>query len=185
MTDSLFITAFIFIFLAALPGRTTFLMLLLAARGRPWVVFLGAALAFAAQSVISVLLGELLSFLSQTAIEIAAGLLFLYFAWKFWHESRRPIEQKNANVSLASVFFLIFMAEWGDVSQVAIATYSAQHDKLITLAAALSALILIVLLATITGAKLGRNIAADRIQKFAAIVFGCIGIYLLSRSMIG
>lgn len=183
MTDSLFLTAFAFIFLAALPGRTTFLMLLLSARGNPQTVFVGAALAFAVQSLISVGLGEVLSFLPHTLIEAGAGFLFLFFAWNFWRESREVIEEgKMTKVTVTSVFILIFMAEWGDVSQVAIATYASQHDgKLLIFAAAFLALLAIVVIATLTGSKVGRAVQPRLVQKSASVAFGMTGIYLLSR----
>jgi len=187
MNWPLLISAFTFIFLAALPGRTTFFMLLMAARVKPWVVFRGAALAFAVQSVISVALGNLFSFLPARAIQLGVGLLFFYFAYHFWRDGRR-VEAPDSRLptnSVRSVFLLIFAAEWGDVSQVAIASFSARHpEKLITVfLSSVAALWLIAGLAIGVGTHVGRASNPALIQRLAAVGFAMTGIYLVMRAL--
>jgi len=70
---------------------------LLASQGRLRDIFVGAAAAFFVQSFISVLLGEVLALFPQFILELAAGILFIYFAYSFWIQSKKVIELKNSN----------------------------------------------------------------------------------------
>jgi putative Ca2+/H+ antiporter (TMEM165/GDT1 family) len=188
MNLSLFAQAFPFIFIAALPGRTTFVMLVMAARGRPWGIFWGAALAFAAQSLISVMLGTVLSLLPQGWVQLGAGLLFLGFAFLFWKESRRtlrlevdPAGGKTFWTVARSAFLLVFAAEWGDVSQVAIASFTSSHSSqaVVVFVSAVLALWVIAGMAVTAGFHLKKALRPAQIQKAASLVFTAIGIYLI------
>ena len=189
MTFSLFISSFVFIFLASLPGRTTFLMLMLAAKGNPWVVAGGSALAFAAQSLISVALGTLLAFFSPILVQFLAGTLFLYFALLFWRDSKRKTQTdpslREKTHSIGSIFLLVFAAEWGDVSQVAIASLSAQSNERTTIfLSAIFALWLIVGIAVIAGIQMGRFTHPKKIQILAAGAFFATGIFMVGKSLL-
>jgi putative Ca2+/H+ antiporter (TMEM165/GDT1 family) len=183
----LFVSAFTFIFLAAFPGRTTFLMLMMAARGRPLTIFLGALLAFFIQSLISVGMGHFLAFLPPWGIQMAAGILFIYFAFRFWHESSRRIDDaahpQNQN-SFWSAFLVIFIGEWGDVSQVAIASFSARNQQanFTVFLSAVFALWGIAGIAVLVGSRLGRVFKQAHIQKVAAVGFAITGLYLILRA---
>ena len=189
-SSTLFETAFTFIFLAALPGRTTFLMLLMAARGRALPVFLGALLAFGIQGAISVGLGSVFSFLPPRVLQLGVGVLLLYFAKSFWWESRRATDlgevKLNSTNPIWSAFLLIFAAEWGDVSQVAIASFSSRYqDRWMVFLGAVFALWLIAGIAVIAGKYLGRAISPTNIQRVAAIGFFVAGVYLMTRGLAG
>jgi putative Ca2+/H+ antiporter (TMEM165/GDT1 family) len=183
MNLSLFASAFAFIFMASLPGRTTFLMLLMAARARPWALFWGAIAAFAVQSVISVTLGSVISFLPPAVIHSVVALLFFYFSFHFWKESKDAQSDEPAALAentFKAAFLIIFAGEWGDVSQVAIATFAARStEKITVLVSALAALWTIVILAVSIGSRLGKVFHPGKIQKVAAVGFALTGIYLL------
>jgi putative Ca2+/H+ antiporter (TMEM165/GDT1 family) len=189
MNWSLLLSAFIFIFLAALPGRTTFLLLLMAARGRPWALFWGAICAFAVQGLISVALGNLFSFLSPALIEFGAGVLFVYFAVHFWRDSQKNENIENdipiKNNSVFSTFLIIFAAEWGDVSQVAIASFSARNtERVIVFIGATLAMWLIVVITVMLGTYISEMVKPTLIQKFAALGFVLTGIYLVIQATV-
>jgi putative Ca2+/H+ antiporter (TMEM165/GDT1 family) len=177
-------SAFAFIFLAALPGRTTFVLLLMGASGRLKPIFIGAALAFFAQSLISVSMGHFLAFLPAWVIQIGAGILFLYFSFHFWKESKKVISVSNsAQISIRSAFLIVFSAEWGDVSQLAIASFSARNQQSVALVfgVAVFALWLITGLALAVGKHARKVFSQNHIQKFAAVGFALTGIYLILR----
>ena len=193
MTWTVFASTFPLVFLASLPGRTTFVMLMLGARQRPLGIFLGAALAFLCQTIISVLLGRVLAHLPQPWFQRGVGLLFLYFSFRFWREGSRPegkeqiIGQRNRPhlyEVIRSAFILIFAAEWGDVSQVAIASLSARNSERLTVfCSSLLALWLIAALAVFIGSHIHRVIRPVLVQKLASIVFAGTGLYLLIKSL--
>jgi putative Ca2+/H+ antiporter (TMEM165/GDT1 family) len=76
-----FITAFGLIFLAELGDKTQLAAIAMASQtGKPWHVFLGAALALAAVTFIGVFLGVGLAKVVPTAIiQRVAGVLFVAF----------------------------------------------------------------------------------------------------------
>ena len=132
MNWTIFYLALPFVFIAALPGRTTFVMALLATRGQPLAVFIGSALAFLCQGLISVGLGRVFAFFPQFWIQLGAGLLFVDFSYSFWRESRK----KDAEVSdvssdagtsflktFRSCFFVVFAAEWGTFHKLRLLLY--------------------------------------------------------------
>lgn len=194
MTWPLFFTAFSFIFLAALPGRTTFLMLLMAARTpHPWGIFWGAAVAFTCQSIISVALGSVLAFFPPHWIHFAAGVLFLFFAFLFWRDGRlrrselperTPKKNSSPFEIIRGSFLVIFMAEWGDVSQVAIASFSARYSQHLEIFfSAIVALWVIAAVAVFIGSRARKVVKSFLIQRIASVVFALTGIYLIGVSL--
>ena len=73
------ISSFTTVFLAELGDKTQLATLLLAAQsGSPWLVFLGAALALIATSLVGVLVGQWLSkVLPPERLELMAGVLMV------------------------------------------------------------------------------------------------------------
>ena len=184
MNWHLFLAAFAFIFVAALPGRTTFVMIMMAAKSSPLGVFAGAALAFAAQVAISIFLGKLFALLPQVWIHLGAGILFLYFAVHFWKNSER-IEETSAGEqklhffkAAKTAFLAVFVAEFGDVSQIAIASFYAERGEIfLVFGSALLALWLIAAMAVLLGSHAHRVLPSRHMQKIAAVIFLCIGVY--------
>src|SRR5215831_14839886 len=84
MSPRLFLTVYGIIFIAELPDKTALAALALATRHRALPVFLGAALALAAQSLIAVAAGSLLARLPVHYVRIGAGALFLVCALVMW-----------------------------------------------------------------------------------------------------
>jgi putative Ca2+/H+ antiporter (TMEM165/GDT1 family) len=79
---SVFGSTFITIFLAEIGDKTQFATLLLAAQShQPGIVFVGAAMALVATSLVGVLIGRwLCQNLSPQALEKATGLIMLFIA---------------------------------------------------------------------------------------------------------
>ena len=187
MSVASFVTSFIFIFLAAAPGRTTFILVLLASQGRFKDIYLGAGLAFFLQSMISVLLGGVLSLFPHFVMELVAGVLFIYFGYSFWKQSKEPIAIRSTdkNVGIKSVFWIVFMAEFGDVSQLAIAATAANSSsRLAVFVLAVIALWSITGLALWVGYNLKRLMDVSLIQKMASVAFVLMGLVLLVK-MVG
>ena len=69
-------TVFVLIFLGELPDKSMFATLVLATRGRPIVVWLGASAAFLVHVCIAVLAGGLLSLLPHAVVAGIAAALF-------------------------------------------------------------------------------------------------------------
>ena len=78
-------------FLGELPDKTMFASLIMATRGRPFAVWLGATAAFAVHVVIATTVGVLLlDILPHGAVELAVALTFLVLTANLTAPTTRP-----------------------------------------------------------------------------------------------
>ncbi|MBN3947035.1 MAG: TMEM165/GDT1 family protein [Nostoc sp. NMS7] len=191
MELNLFVSTFALIFVAELPDKTAFAALLLATCHHPLAVFTGAAAAFVIQSLVAVAFGSLFSLLPPMLIHIGAGILFLVFAIMMWRKKESSGEDvkcdQQANKarfskSVASTFMTIFIAEWGDLTQLATATLAAKYHSPITIfCSATLALWAVTAIAVIVGYKAKHIIEQNLLQRVAATAFAVVGIGLLVK----
>jgi putative Ca2+/H+ antiporter (TMEM165/GDT1 family) len=179
---------FAVIFVAELPDKTAVATLILATRRRPLAVFLGAAGAFLVQSLVAVSFGGLLGLLPRSWVRVGAGLLFLGFAWAMWNrgDEEAPDEALQGSAGFwreaAASFFVIFIAEWGDLTQLATAALAAKHGRPLTVfVAATAALWSVTALAVAAGRHLKDRLDPRRLQAAAAVVFALVGAYFLLK----
>jgi len=186
-------TVFTVIFLLELPDKTALAALLLATRHRPLPVFLGAAAAFVIQSAVAVLAGSLLSLLPREPIRVGAGLLFLVMAGLLVRRNLRK-EEGNAQGQHAveqeevrhrrpfvTAFSVVFVAEWGDLTQLATAALQARYEQaVIVFTAATLALWAVSAIAVLLGNRLGAWIPQRPLQFAAAGVMVLVAIALIS-----
>jgi putative Ca2+/H+ antiporter (TMEM165/GDT1 family) len=186
-------TVFTVIFLLELPDKTALAALLLATRHRPLPVFLGAAAAFVIQSAVAVLAGSLLSLLPREPIRIGAGLLFLLMAALLIRrnlrtngdevEERRAVEQEEVRHRrpFVTAFSVVFVAEWGDLTQLATAALQARYQEpVVVFTAATLALWAVSAIAVVLGNRLGAWIPERPLQFAAAGVMVLVAIALVS-----
>lgn len=186
----IFATVFGVIFIAELPDKTAVAALVLATRHRPLPVFLGTALALVVQSVVAVAAGGILSLLPARPVHIAAGLVFLVSAVFMWRRDEEEEESTDANDTgkpeefrraLWKSFLVVFIAEWGDLTQLGTAALAARYKAPMTVFfAASSALCLVAALAVFLGNRLSAVIHPRHTQRAAAVVFVLLGVGLLA-----
>ncbi len=175
-------TAFGLIFLAELPDKTTVAGLVLGTRF-PWRwVFLGTAAAFLVHVVIAVGIGSLLTLLPRRPVEGVVAALFLLGAVLIWREGHDGAADEVPAVAadpeaaglwkVASLGFgVIFLAEWGDLTQLLTANLAAKyHDPLSVGLGAVLALWSVGLLALLGGRTLLRLLPVAWITRVAAAV---------------
>ncbi|MDB4964918.1 MAG: hypothetical protein JWN44_607 [Myxococcales bacterium] len=186
----LFLTVFGVIFVAELPDKTALAALVLATRHRALPVFLGAALALTIQSVVAVAAGSLLAKLPSTAVHIGSGVVFLGCAVLMWLRKPEASDDDAANPqpkatfwrALWTVFAVVFIAEWGDLTQIGTAALQAKyHAWLTVMLASTAALWCVAGLAVFVGNRAGRLLDPKVTQKVAAVVFAVIGVLLVTR----
>jgi len=184
-------TVFTIVFLLELPDKTALATLLLATRHRPLPIFLGAAAAFVIQSAVAVAAGSLLSLLPREPIRIGAGILFLLMAALIVRQNLKREEAKEAGEvereeqrhrrPFATAFLLVFVAEWGDLTQLATAALQARYrDALTVFTAATLALWAVAAIAVVLGNRLGAWIPQRPLQFTAAGVMVIAAIALIS-----
>lgn len=135
-------TVFVLIFLGELPDKSMFATLVLATRGRPLVVWLGASSAFLIHVCIAVLAGGLLSLLPHPVVAGIAAALFAGGAFYVLREDEEEHAEEAIGVVdtvepgvvsrhrrlFGTTFAVIFIAEWGDITQILIANFTARYD---------------------------------------------------------
>jgi Ca2+/H+ antiporter, TMEM165/GDT1 family len=183
-----FLTVFGVIFVAELPDKTAVAALVLATRFRPWPVFLGTALALTVQSGVAIVAGKLLSLLPERPVHLGAGILFIVSAIVMWRrktdEDDDGVDKKTPPTFLrafAATFGVVFIAEWGDLTQLGTAALAARYNKPLTVfLGATIALWCVAAIATFIGNRAGRYLKPDVTKRVAAIAFVVLGVALIA-----
>ncbi len=189
MNLSLALSTFLFIFVAELPDKTALASLALATRYKPLGVFTGAAAALMVQSLIAVTIGGLFALLPADIVHRAAGALFLVFAFFMWRRNEEAEEAKEEaevkkkatfHSGVWTAFIVVFLAEWGDLTQLATATLAAKYnDPLTIFVGATLALWAVAVIAIVVGNRASLLLNPDVMQKVAAIIFAVLGVLLI------
>jgi Ca2+/H+ antiporter, TMEM165/GDT1 family len=130
------------IFIAELPDKSMFASLVMASRGRPFMVWLGTALAFAVHVVIAVSIGvSLFRILPQAVVDVVVAILFgvgavVAFIAAFDAEERQQeiVTEYRAHRVFVTAFLVIFVAEWGDLTQVLTANFAVRYGSGVSVA---------------------------------------------------
>jgi putative Ca2+/H+ antiporter (TMEM165/GDT1 family) len=184
-------TVFVVIFLIELPDKTALAALLLATRHRPIPVFVGAAAAFLVQSLVAVIAGSIFALLPREPVRIGAGILFLVMAGLLIRQNLKKAEAEEAvevereasryRRPFLTAFMVVFVAEWGDLSQLATAALQARYrEPLIVFTAATLALWTVSAIAVVLGNRLGAWIPERPLQFAAAGVMVLVAIALIT-----
>lgn len=177
------LAVFPIIFIGELPDKTMFASLVMATRGRPFVVWLGAAAAFAVHVVIAVTIGvALFHLLPKRALDAFVAVMFLAGAALAAREAMKE-RQKERDEELvereaashrriaATAFLVIFLAEWGDLTQILTANLAAHyHDALSVGIGAVLALWAVAGLAVLSGQSLLRFVNITTVRLVTAVV---------------
>ena len=184
---ALFLSVYGVVFMAELPDKTALAALVLATRHRPLPVLLGAGAALTIQSVVAVAAGHLVSLLPARPVHLFAGGLFLVSAivmWRRKEEDEEAIAEDSARGfwrSLWVVFTVVFIAEWGDLTQLATAALAAHYRAPYTVfGAATLALWSVAGLAVLVGHRAGKLLDPHVTKRVAAVLFALVGVALLS-----
>lgn len=176
--------------LAELPDKSMFASLVMATRFRPLWVWAGAAAALTVHTALAVSAGQVLVALlpRRVAGGVVAGLFAAGSGYLLW-SSFRPAGHAGRDglriggsapgfwrVSAAS-FGLVFMAEWGDITQVATANLAARYSPVPVFAGAALGLCAAAALAVSVGAKSLNMIPVPWIQRITAVILLGLGIY--------
>ncbi len=189
MNFGLALSIFGFIFVAELPDKTALASLVLATRYKPLVVFTGAALAFVIQSLVAILIGGIFTLLPENIVHRGAGILFIIFAFLMWRRNEEE-EEKELKAEERSIepfykgawatFLVVFIAEWGDLTQLATATLVAKfRDPVTVFVGATLALWAVAALAIVIGNRAKAFMNPKITQKIAAAIFVLLGLALL------
>jgi Ca2+/H+ antiporter, TMEM165/GDT1 family len=191
-------TVFGVIFLAELPDKSLFASLVLSVRYRPLPVWLGAVAALTVHVAIAVAAGQLLTLLPQRLLHAVVAALFLGGGGYLLYSSVRPGEDENADAArqgaarlsslriAAAAFGVIFLAEWGDITQLAVANFAARYSEPLAVGAgAALALAAVAGLAVSIGSKSLRFIPAAWLQRVTGTILVGFGAFSVVQAISG
>jgi putative Ca2+/H+ antiporter (TMEM165/GDT1 family) len=161
-----------------LPDKSMFASLVMASRGRPRAVWLGAAGAFLVHVAIATTVGVgLFALLPHRASDAVVATLFLAGAVYALREGLKDetelVEREVASHrrTVVTAFTVIFIAEWGDLTQILIANLAARyHSPLSVALGSVLALWGVAALAVMSGQGLLRYVPIRLIRYVTAAV---------------
>ena len=181
MQPAVVLAVFPIIFLGELPDKTMFAALVLSTRGRPLTVWFGAAAAFAIHVVIAVTIGvALFHLLPHRVLAAVVAAMFLAGAALALREATKEEEEEEALVEkemashrrvVVTAFVVIFLAEWGDLTQILTANLAAHyHAPLSVAVGSVLALWAVAGIAVVGGQGLLRFIEVRTLRIVTAVV---------------
>ncbi len=187
MSVAIALAVFPVIFVGELPDKTMFASLVLASRGHPRSVWLGAAGAFLVHVVIATTIGAgIFALLPHRVVEaVVAGLFAFGSIYAFVEANRVPDEATLVAREAAThrqvvitAFVVIFIAEWGDLTQILTANLAAHyHSALSVGVGAVLALWAVAGLAVTTGTGALRFVSIKAIRRVTGVALLVLAAY--------
>ena len=192
MDPFVIIVVFAVIAAAELPDKSLFASLVLATRYRAAWVFVGVAAAFLVHVAIAVTAGGVLSLLPHRVVEAIVAVLFaagalIMLLGRESDEVSEGVEdamqagpigrpQTFRRVALTS-FGVVFVGEWGDITQIATANYAARyHDPVSVAIGATLGLWAVAALAVTAGKKALDYVAVSVVRRVTGTVLAVFAV---------
>jgi Ca2+/H+ antiporter, TMEM165/GDT1 family len=179
-------TSFLVIGLAEFGDKSQLVCMTLASRHRGLPVALGAITAFALLNLLAVLFGAAVAaWLPGWLVALAVALLFAIFgisALRYREQDEdEEIEEKPGHGIFATTFLLIFLAEFGDKTQIAVAGLGSTTTAGAIWVGATLALATTSLLGIIAGRRLLNYLSLLWIHRISGVFFLLLAAYAASR----
>lgn len=187
--------AFAVTFLAELPDKSMFASLVLGTRYRASWVWVGAAAAFTVQMAIAVSAGQLLTLLPHRIVDWVVAALFVTGGVYLWVTSFRPGRHDSADAArqgapppsflrvAATSFTVVFLAEWGDITQLTAANLAVRYNPFLVFAGATLGLWAVAAVAVTIGAKSLNLIPMAWVSRIAGLILLALGGYAAATAI--
>ena len=177
---------FLLIALAEFGDKSQLVCMTLAARHRGLPVILGAVAAFAILNLLAVLFGAAIAaWLPEWVVTAAVALLFAVFgisALRYEEEDGdEEIAEKPGYGIFASTFLMIFLAEFGDKTQIAVAGVSSTADAAATWVGATLALACTSILGVVAGRRWLNRLPLKWIHRISGVFFLLLALLAVLR----
>jgi Ca2+/H+ antiporter, TMEM165/GDT1 family len=181
--------AFAVTFLAELPDKSMFAALVLGTRHRAGWVWAGAAAAFTLHMAIAVTAGQLLALLPHQIVDAVVAALFVAGAAYLWVTSVRTREPAGIDAArqggrlpsfwrvAGTSFGVVFLAEWGDITQITAANLAARYNPVLVFIGATLGLWAVAATAVSIGAKSLKLIPMAWVSRITGSILLALGAY--------
>jgi len=197
MNVGAFLAIFALMFLLELPDKTMIATIVMSTKVRPSSIVIGASTGFVVQMGIAVAAGGLLTLFPAHVKDVIVALLFLGGAAYLLFVSEDVVEREGEREAaiekkgsrwreISTAFTVIFIGEFGDLTQIQAANFSARtHRPLEVFVASSLAMILVSFVGAYGGQMLQRVVPLKKIRLGGGLVFAGLGIYTLVRVFTG
>lgn len=204
MHPATIVTAFATVFVAELPDKTMMATIVLSARfRRPLPVWIGAAGALTLQMVIAAAAGGLLDLLPDRPVRAGVAVIFAVGAVLLWRSAgeadaeaaeverdaeeaaHSPPTQLPAWRVGAATFGVVFLAEWGDLTQLATASLAADGRPFAVFLGAAAAMITVAGIGVVAGRALLRVLPEHLLRRIAAGIFAVLALVAATAAITG
>lgn len=180
--------AFLLVFLAEFGDKSQLVCMTLATRHRPLPVLVGAVFAFAVLNLLAITVGVMAAaWLPRWIILAVVATMFLWFGVQSLLAADDE-EDEDASLSLKSVmvsaFLLIFLAELGDKTQLAVAGLGSTQPPLPIWFGATFALMATTLIGVLSGRALMRYISLQWLHRASGVLFIIFGLIAVRELVI-
>jgi putative Ca2+/H+ antiporter (TMEM165/GDT1 family) len=182
------LASFGLIFLAELPDKTFIASLVLGTRFAPVPVWIGVCAAFTVHTAIAVSAGRLLSLLPHQTVDAIVAAMFFGGAVYLLVVPEEAEERRGSALAggasaptparvVLSSFVVIFLAEWGDLTQILTANLAARYrDPTSVAVGAVLGLWTVAALAMVAATAL-RAVNLRLVRRFTAMVLLALAVF--------
>ncbi len=178
--------AFLLVFLAEFGDKSQLVCMTLAARYRPWPVLVGAGAAFAILNLLAVVFGAALAgWIPELWLTLIVALLFGFFGIQSLlmkaDDDDDAVAKKSRQSLLLSAFLMIFVAEFGDKTQLAVAGLGGAEAPLPVWLGATLALLGTTAIGVLAGKALLKRFSLVMIHRVSGGLFIALAVLALTR----
>jgi Ca2+/H+ antiporter, TMEM165/GDT1 family len=187
------VVAFVLVGLAEMGDKSQLVCMSLAARYRPWPVLAGAAVAFASLNALAVGFGaavaawlpDWLLTLLVAALFGAFGLHALMNGFDSQHEDSAPEQARASRSIFLGTLAIIFIAEFGDKTQIATAGLGAAGTPLAVWVGATLGVTAVAGIAVLAGRTLLRRLPIHLLHRLSGVLFLALAALALLNLWLG
>ena len=185
---SVALSTFALIALAEIGDKSQLVCMALAARHRHWPVILGATTSFLALNTLAVLFGAGVA--AWVPERVTAGLVALLFGafgihvlYKQDDNESEDVAERSDHGIFATTLLLIFVAEFGDKTQIAVAGLAGSLDPLPVWLGATSALVTISILGVWAGRTVLQRLPLVWLHRISGGIFLLFAFFAAWRAL--
>ncbi len=175
------LSTFVLVFLAEFGDKSQLACMLLASRYRAMPVLLGAIAAFALLNMMAVVLGAAAAkWIPEELLMIFVIGFFLVFGLKglLQKGDDNLEEEKTSHSIFVTAFVMIFLAEFGDKTQLTVAALASQSDPIDTYSGAMLALTASSVIGVMGGRILSSRLSTTVLHRLSGVLFLAFAFWL-------
>ena len=183
-----FVVVFAVIGFFELFDRTSFALIALASRARPFATWAGGAVAFVGATALAVGVGagfsELLGPSRIGWLRVAGGsVLLVYAAWVYFQPEEETVHRGPPGSAFFVAFVTIFLLEMGDTTMIFEIVFVANWGWLVVLAAGSLALVTVATWDVALGNRLGLRVEPATLRRIVVVVLTIVGVVTIAYGL--